>query len=72
LPNPAGWGRNTSAKLDKVLKDSNAYIQKLNDEYTNPSGKNPIVPAEDEFALEGSAQPGFSRAESAGVLNRDN
>ena len=39
MPNPAGWGKSTAARLEKVLEDSNAYIQKLNDEYTNPSGE---------------------------------
>jgi hypothetical protein len=39
LPNPAGWGRRTAVRLEQVLEDSNAYIQKLNDEYTNPSGR---------------------------------
>lgn len=39
-PNPAGWGKRTAAELEKVLDESNAYIQKLNDEYTNPSGRN--------------------------------
>ena len=41
-PNPAGWGKRTAARLEKVLDDSNAYIQKLNDEYTNPSGSDRI------------------------------
>jgi transposase len=43
LPNPAGWGKKTAARLEKVLDDSNAYIQKLNDEYTNPSGEDKIA-----------------------------
>ncbi len=38
-PHPAGWGKRTAAGLEKVLDDSNAYIQRLNDEYTNPSGR---------------------------------
>jgi hypothetical protein len=43
-PHPAGWGKRTAARLEKVLDDSNAYIQKLNDEYTNPSGRDKIEP----------------------------
>jgi hypothetical protein len=35
---PAGWGRRTQRRLAKVLEDTNTYIQKLNDMYTNPSG----------------------------------
>ena len=42
-PHPAGWGRGTADRLEKVLDDSNAYIQTLNDEYTNPSGDSKIV-----------------------------
>ncbi len=54
LPNPAGWGKNTAARLEKVLDDSNAYIQKLNDEYTNPSGENEIAA---EFGRQASGGP---------------
>ena len=36
--NPAGWGRRAQRRLAKVLEDTNTYIQKLNDMYTNPSG----------------------------------
>ena len=39
-PNPAGWRKSTAARLEEILDESNAYIQKLNDEYTNPSGNN--------------------------------
>jgi hypothetical protein len=35
---PAGWSRRTQRRLAKVLEDTNTYIQKLNDMYTNPSG----------------------------------
>jgi hypothetical protein len=54
LPNPAGWGRRTSARLEKVVDDSNAYIQKLNDEYTNPSGEENGEPSSEEQAMEAS------------------
>ena len=54
LPNPAGWGKKTAARLEKVLDDSNAYIQKLNDEYTNPSGENRIAA---EFGRQASGGP---------------
>jgi hypothetical protein len=36
---PAGWGRRTIERLGKVVDDTNQYIQKLNDQYTNPSGE---------------------------------
>ena len=35
---PAGWGRRTRRRLAKILEDTNTYIQKLKDMYTNPSG----------------------------------
>ena len=54
LPNPAGWGKKTAARLEKVLDDSNAYIQKLNDEYTNPSGENKIAA---EYGRQASGGP---------------
>jgi hypothetical protein len=35
---PAGWGRRTARSLKLVVEDSQRYVQKLNDMYTNPSG----------------------------------
>jgi len=37
--NPAGWGRRTARSLAQVVEDAQQYVQKLNDMYTNPSGK---------------------------------
>ena len=61
LPNPAGWGKNTAARLEKVLDDSNDYIQKLNDEYTNPSGENKIAAKYGRQASGGSPQSDLTR-----------
>ncbi|UCF92317.1 MAG: dynamin family protein [Desulfobacterales bacterium] len=36
---PAGWSQRTQGRLTKVLEDTHAYIQKLNDKYTSPSGE---------------------------------
>ena len=63
-PNPAGWGKRTAARLEKVLDDSNAYIQKLNDEYTNPSGSNKIAAGIDQQPPEDLQGTDFSRGES--------
>ncbi len=65
LPNPAGWGKNTAARLEKVLDDSNDYIQKLNDEYTNPSGENKIAAKYGRQASGGSPQSDLTRNGSA-------
>lgn len=35
---PIGWGRLARMKLQRVLKNSDAYVQNLNDQFTNPSG----------------------------------
>jgi hypothetical protein len=44
---PAGWGRRARRSLAKVFEEVDAYIRKLNDAYTNPSGSTaPAVPAE--------------------------
>ncbi len=61
LPNPAGWGKGTAARLEKVLDDSNAYIQKLNDEYTNPSGEIKIAAEYGRQAAGGSPQSDLTR-----------
>jgi len=57
-PNPAGWRKSTAARLEKVLDESNAYIQKLNDEYTNPSGKDSVATTFDQPAPHGIRSSG--------------
>ena len=36
---PIGWGKATRKRLHRVVAEANDYIQKLNDTFTNPSGK---------------------------------
>ncbi|MEO5362227.1 MAG: dynamin family protein [Magnetococcus sp. DMHC-8] len=36
---PVGWGRLAQMKLQRVLKNSDMYVQNLNDQFTNPSGR---------------------------------
>ena len=36
---PVGWGRWAQMKLQRVLKNSDLYVQNLNDQFTNPSGR---------------------------------
>lgn len=67
-PNPAGWGKRTADRLEKVLDDSNAYIQKLNDEYTNPSGQDKIETSVALQAEEETLRPDFSQAASGSGL----
>ena len=62
-PNPAGWSRRTAARLEKVLDDSNAYIQRLNDEYTNPSGRDKTWLTDSTPEWEESDKSEFSRLE---------
>ncbi len=35
---PAGWGRRSRKRLKEVLQEADAYVQTLNDRFTNPSG----------------------------------
>jgi len=37
--NPVGWGKSTRKRLHRVIAEANEYIQKLNDTFTDPSGK---------------------------------
>ncbi len=70
FPNPAGWGRRTAAGLQKVVDDSNAYIQKLNDDYTNPSGREKSEEPEDsgeKQAVEDLQRPETPTATAAPV-----
>ncbi|MBF0460483.1 MAG: dynamin family protein [Magnetococcales bacterium] len=49
---PVGWGRWSQMKLQRVLKNSDTYVQNLNDQFTNPSGRqdrpNPKIQLETE------------------------
>ena len=54
---PAGWGRRSRRRLAKVLEDTNTYIQKLNDMYTNPSGSESEHPAPEPPAEEQTLPP---------------
>lgn len=36
---PVGWGKRTRKRLHRVIAEANDYIQKLNDTFTDPSGK---------------------------------
>ncbi len=36
---PAGWGRRARRKLDRILGESDRFVQRLNDTYANPSGR---------------------------------
>ncbi|MBF0126711.1 MAG: dynamin family protein [Magnetococcales bacterium] len=44
---PAGWGNFAKMRVEKVLKNTDQYVQNLNDQFTNPSGRenatNPII-----------------------------
>jgi hypothetical protein len=40
---PYGWSKRTQRRLSKVLEDTNAYIQNLNDMYTNPAGDKTFI-----------------------------
>jgi GTPase SAR1 family protein len=42
---PAGWSKRTRQRLVKILENNNAFIQELNDMYTNPSGDKTYLPA---------------------------
>jgi hypothetical protein len=41
---PAGWGRGTARALEQMVEESLQYIQKLNDQYANPSGESSPPP----------------------------
>ncbi|MBF0270821.1 MAG: dynamin family protein [Magnetococcales bacterium] len=47
---PAGWGRLAQMRIEKVLKHTDTYVQNLNDQFTNPSGRadasNPTIQPE--------------------------
>ncbi|MBF0439770.1 MAG: dynamin family protein [Magnetococcales bacterium] len=36
---PMGWGKLAKMRVDRVLKNTDMYVQNLNDQFTNPSGR---------------------------------
>lgn len=36
---PAGWGKRTRSKVDAIREATDHFVQRLNDRFTNPSGK---------------------------------
>ncbi len=38
-PSPIGWGKRTLRKLESIIQSANQQTEKLNDRYTDPSGK---------------------------------
>ena len=40
---PAGWSQGARNQLKAVLTEANAYVQQLNDKFTNPSGVDPTT-----------------------------
>jgi hypothetical protein len=38
-PQPVGWGRRSRRRVRKVLGDTGSFVQRLNDRFTNPSGR---------------------------------
>jgi hypothetical protein len=67
-PNPAGWGKRTAARLEKISDDSNAYIQKLNDDFTNPSGSDKIETGIDQPPPGDLQRSDFSQAKSGNSI----
>jgi hypothetical protein len=39
ISEPTGWGDATRKQIYSILSDVNGYVKKLNDRFTNPSGK---------------------------------
>ncbi|MGB1109764.1 MAG: hypothetical protein ACPG4N_05385, partial [Gammaproteobacteria bacterium] len=49
--NPSGWGRASETRIKDVLNAANEYVQRLNDSFTNPSGAEEKVQAEDATTI---------------------
>jgi hypothetical protein len=41
---PSGWGKRVKRRLDKVIGDTDRFVQMLNDRYANPSGVKTAMP----------------------------
>jgi predicted GTPase len=68
-PNPAGWGKRTAIELEKVLDGSNAFIQKLNDKYANPSGRTQAAWGFEQRASKEAREATFSNSKSLNLMD---
>lgn len=59
---PVGWGKITRNRLHRVIGDANEYIQRLNDTFTDPSGKQARRPGGT-----GSESPALPQDSAAGT-----
>jgi len=50
---PSGWGKKTMRRLAKLVDKINHYIQRLNDEYTNPSGEDIALSPQEQAVSRG-------------------
>ena len=47
-PDPAGWNRRSRRALKRIVSEANQLVQTLNDRFTDPSGKRPVVEEAEE------------------------
>lgn len=47
---PMGWNRRTARKIRSVIENSGLFVQKLNDDFANPSGRNELSDPKDSQA----------------------
>ncbi len=52
-PDPIGWGKRTIRKMEGIIQSANQQTEKLNDRYTDPSGKrSELASLDDQDAAE--------------------
>ena len=68
---PVGWSKRTKQRLAHILDNSNAYIQKLNDMYTNPSGDETYMPGVGSQGADDTIETGTSDEPSDASEKRD-
>lgn len=52
---PVGWNRRVARKIRAVIENSGQFVQKLNDSFANPSGRNEIPELQQQPSQTGSA-----------------
>jgi hypothetical protein len=48
---PVGWNRRVARKIRAVIENSGQFVQKLNDSFANPSGRNEIPELQQQPSL---------------------
>jgi GTPase SAR1 family protein len=66
---PAGWGRSARKQIEKIMLDTDRYVQELNDSYADPSGHSDAAAQQSVAPVQ--SQPLATTVSANGVTEQD-